>query len=253
MMELFTPENLAALATLMVLEIVLGIDNIIFLSILAGKLPHSQQGLALRLGIGLAVLSRILLLFMISWVIGLTEPLFSLAGHGFSGRDLILLLGGLFLIGKSTFEIHEKLESLEHTQEIGRAKAALASVLVQIVVIDMVFSLDSVITAVGVSGKLVVMIPAILVAAVVMLVFAGAVSRFVDRHPTMKVLALSFLILIGSLLVIEGWDPEVVHGYHLKNYVYFAMAFSFGVEMVNMRLRRSPQPVQLRNRPKLEK
>lgn len=252
-MELLTAENLAALATLTVLEIVLGIDNVIFISILAGKLPREQQALARRLGIGLAVGSRILLLLMISWVIGLTRPLFSVLEHGFSGRDLILLAGGLFLIAKSTFEIHEKLESAEHTREVGRAVATMTSVIVQIVIIDMVFSLDSVITAVGISGKLPVMIPAIVVAAGVMLIFANAISRFVERHPTMKVLALSFLILIGSLLVIEGWNPEVVHGYHLKNYVYFAMAFSFAVEMVNMRLRKSPEPVHLRNQPKLKR
>ncbi len=250
-MELFTAENLAALATLTVLEIVLGIDNIIFISILAAKLPKDQQDLARRLGIGLAVLSRILLLLAINWVIGLTRPLFTLVGHGFSGRDLILLGGGLFLIGKSTYEIHEKMEAAEHDKGAIRKAATLAAVLAQIVLIDAVFSLDSVITAVGISGKLFVMIPAILVAAVVMLVFAGAVSRFVDKHPTMKVLALSFLILIGSLLVIEGWDPEVVHSFHLKNYVYFAMAFSFAVEMVNMRLRKSTNPVRLHNRPSM--
>ncbi len=249
-MEIFTAQNLAALLTLTVLEIVLGIDNVIFISILASKLPRSQQDLARRLGIGVAVLTRILLLLMINWIIGLTRPLFSLFGHGLSGRDLILLGGGLFLIGKSTFEIHEKLESLEHSQEIGaKVKASLVAVVLQIVIVDLVFSLDSVITAVGISGKLSVMIPAIVVAAGVMILFASAVSHFVERHPTMKVLALSFLILIGSLLVVEGWDPEAVHGYHLKNYVYFAMAFSFGVEMVNMRLRRSPVPVRLRNQP----
>jgi len=252
MEALFSAENLVALATLTALEIVLGIDNVIFISILANKLPVQQRASARKMGIGLAVVSRVVLLLMINWVVGLTQPLFSLLGHGFSGRDLILLVGGLFLIGKSTFEIHDKLEAVEHGQTVSKAAATFLSVILQVIVIDMVFSLDSVITAVGISGKLGVMVPAILIAAVVMMAFAGAVSRFVEKHPTMKVLALAFLILIGALLVIEGWDAEVVHDHHLKNYVYFAMAFSFLLELINMRFRGKGEPVELHNRPHLD-
>jgi predicted tellurium resistance membrane protein TerC len=246
---LFTTENLMALATLTILEIVLGIDNVIFISILAGKLPAHQQAMGRRLGIGLAVVTRILLLMMIAWIVTLTQPLITLFNHAFSGRDLILLGGGLFLIGKSTFEIHEKLESIEQKGIRVKAGVTLIGVVIQIAIVDIVFSLDSVITAVGISGKLVVMVPAIIIAAIVMLVFASAVAHFVERHPTMKILALSFLILIGALLVIEGWAPEIAHSYHLKNYAYFAMAFSFLVELVNMRLRGPSDPVRLRNRP----
>jgi len=249
---LFTAEGLAALLTLTALEVVLGIDNVIFISILSNKLPAGQRDSGRRLGIGLAVATRILLLLTITWIIGLTKPWFQILGHGFSGRDLILLGGGLFLIGKSTFEIHEKLETTEEEPESRGGKATMLGVIIQITIIDIVFSLDSVITAVGISGDLVVMIPAIMVAAIVMMVASGSISRFVERHPTMKVLALSFLILIGVLLVIEGWNPEVVHSYHLKNYAYFAMAFSFLVELVNMRFRTSQRPVKLRNQPSID-
>jgi predicted tellurium resistance membrane protein TerC len=183
-------------------------------------------------------------------VIGLTKPLFEIAGHGISGRDLILLVGGLFLIAKSTREIHEKLEALDDREERAVAQATtIVSVTVQIIIIDMVFSLDSVVTAVGISGELPIMITAILVAAVVMLVFSGAIARFVEVHPAMKILALAFLILIGVLLVIEGWNPEVVEENQLKNYAYFAMVFAFLVEVVNMRLRKSKHPVELHNQP----
>jgi predicted tellurium resistance membrane protein TerC len=251
MAELFTTQNLVAFLTLTVLEIVLGIDNVIFIAILSSKLPKDQQERARQLGIGLAVLSRIALLFAITWIMGLTEPLFSVFGNGLSGRDLILLGGGLFLIGKSTFEIHEKLEG----EEAGHAApqtATMASVIIQIILIDVVFSLDSVITAVGVSGELWVMVPAVLVAAGVMLASANAISRVIERHPTLKILALSFLIMIGALLVIEGWNPDVVHDYHLKNYIYFAMAFSVLVELLNMQLRRTEaEPVQLHKQPTL--
>lgn len=251
-MELFSSSNLIALITLIALEIVLGIDNVIFIAILAGKLPPNQQDRARQIGIGLAVGSRILLLLAISWVIGLTEPLFSIFGHEFSGRDLILLAGGTFLIAKSTFEIHDKMEALDDREERTVAKATtMLSVIVQIIIIDLVFSLDSVITAVGISGELPVMIAAIMVAAVVMLVFSGVISRFVEQHPTMKVLALAFLILIGVLLVIEGWNAEVVEEFHLKNYAYFAMVFAFLVEVVNMRFRKTDHPVKLHNRPHL--
>lgn len=253
MVELFTVENMVALLTLVTLEIVLGIDNVIFIAILSGKLPEHQQARARSLGIGLAVITRILLLFSITFIMRLTEPMITLFGNGISGRDLILLVGGLFLIGKSTFEIHEKLESVEHAhQRTAKAAATFASVIFQIVLIDIVFSLDSVITAVGISGELWIMVPAVVVAAAVMLWFAGPIAHFVERHPTMKILALAFLILIGSMLVIEGWNPEAAHELHLKNYAYFAMAFSFAVEMVNLRLRKPQQPVQLKNRPSIE-
>jgi predicted tellurium resistance membrane protein TerC len=249
-MELFTVTSLVALLTLVALEIVLGIDNVIFIAILTGKLPPERQDRARQIGIGLAVFSRILLLLAISWVIGLTKPLFEIMGNEVSGRDLILLVGGLFLIAKSTHEIHEKLEALDDRESKTVAQATtFVSVLAQVVIIDIVFSLDSVITAVGISGELPIMITAILIAAVVMLVFAGAIARFVERHPTMKILALAFLILIGVLLVIEGWNPEAVEENQLKNYAYFAMVFAFLVEVVNIRLRRSDKPVELHNRP----
>jgi len=250
MAELFTVSSLIALLTLIVLEIVLGIDNVIFIAILTGKLPPEHQERTRQLGIGLAVFMRILLLLAISWVIGLTKPLFEIMGHGISGRDLILLTGGLFLIAKSTHEIHEKLEALDDREERTVARAAtVASVIVQILIIDIVFSLDSVITAIGISGHLPIMIIAIVIAAGVMLVFAGAIARFVEKHPTMKILALAFLILIGVLLVMEGWNHQAVEENSLKNYVYFAMVFAFLVEVVNMRFRRSDKPVELHNRP----
>jgi predicted tellurium resistance membrane protein TerC len=247
----FEAQDIIALLTLTALEIILGIDNVIFIAVLAGRLPVDQQDKARRLGIGLAVGSRILLLLGISWVVQLTEPIISILDHGVSGRDIILLGGGLFLIAKSTHEIHEKLEAMDDREEKRVAAVhSFASVIIQIVLVDVVFSLDSVITAVGISGKLAVMIPAIVIAAVIMLVFSGVISRFVERHPTMKILALAFLILIGVLLVIEGWSSELVHDLHLRNYAYFAMAFSVMVELINMRFRTpSPDPVKLHNRP----
>lgn len=251
-MDLLTGENLVALATLIALEIVLGIDNVIFIAILSSKLPGGQQKRARQIGIGLAVGSRILLLLAISWVIGLTEPLFTVIGNEISGRDLILLVGGTFLIGKSTFEIHEKLEALDDVQERRAAQAtSMMAVIAQVIVIDIVFSLDSVITAVGISGELPIMITAIVVAAAVMLIFSGVIARFVEQHPTMKMLALAFLILIGVLLVIEGWNTELVEEYQLRNYAYFAMVFAFLVEMINMRFRKAERPVKLHNQPQL--
>lgn len=252
MAELFTAENLIAFLTLLALEIVLGIDNVIFVAILAGKLPADQQARARSVGIGLAVITRILLLLSITWIMRLTEPLFSFWGHALTGRDLILLIGGLFLIGKSTYEIHEKLEAAEHSATVSRAVASFAGVIAQIILIDIVFSLDSVITAVGISGHLEVMIPAVVIAAALMLFAAGGISRFVEQHPTMKILALAFLILIGVMLVIEGWAAELAHDLHLKNYAYFAMAFSFIIELLNLQLRKKSEPVQLHNRPSLE-
>jgi predicted tellurium resistance membrane protein TerC len=235
------PQAWIALGTLTVLEIVLGIDNVVFISILAGKLPPNEQARARRTGLLLAMGMRIALLFAISWVIGLTKPLFTVFGEEISGRDLILLGGGLFLLAKSTHEIHNKLEGDE-----GHASAhvppSLAGVLVQIILLDIVFSLDSVITAVGMADDIGVMIAAVVIAVGFMMVFAGPVSSFVERHPTVKMLALSFLLLIGVALIADGLDRHIP-----KGYIYFAMAFSVFVEMLNLRLRR-PQapPVHLR-------
>ena len=235
------PQAWAALATLTVLEIVLGIDNIIFISILVGRLPEHQRQRARMIGLGLAMLSRIALLFSLAWVMTLTRPLFSVFAHGVSGRDLILLGGGLFLLAKSSMEIHGALEVEEH----GRAAAGRAgywNVLGQILVLDLVFSLDSVITAVGLARQLWVMVTAIVLAVLVMMVAARAIGDFVDRHPTVKMLALSFLILIGAVLVADG------AGFHVpRGYIYFATAFSTGVELLNLRLRRKAPPVHLRN------
>jgi predicted tellurium resistance membrane protein TerC len=253
-MELFTTENLFAFLTLLALEIVLGIDNVIFISILSSKLPEEQRAKGRQFGLGLAVVSRILLLLAIRWVQSLDSIiLFTIFGNEISGKEVVLLVGGLFLIGKSTYEIHEKLEVEEHDKHrISKATTTLGAVIVQIILIDVVFSLDSVITAVGIANNLTVMIAAIVLAAIVMILFAGSVSSFVERHPTMKMLALAFLILIGSMLVIEGWNPEAAHELHLKNYAYFAMAFSFGVEILNMRIRpKAAEPVKLHNQPTL--
>ena len=252
-MELFTTTNLVAFLTLLALEIVLGIDNVIFISILSNKLPTAQKKLGQRLGIGLAVVSRILLLLGIAWVQSLEHlALFTVFGNVLSGKDVVLLLGGLFLISKSTYEIHDKLEVDEHDKHGGSTTGlTLRSMVVQVVLIDVVFSLDSVITAVGISNAMPIMVAAIIIATGVMVVFAGQVGDFVERHPTMKMLALSFLILIGSMLVMEGWNPEAAHDLQLKNYIYFAMAFSFIVELINMKLRRTSEPVHLRNRPRL--
>lgn len=248
-MDPILTQNLIALATLFALEVVLGIDNIIFLAILAAKLPVAQQERARRLGIALAVITRIILLFAINLVQQATNPLFSLFGNPISGKDIVLLVGGMFLIGKSTHEIHNKLEGEEKGHGASKAAATMGSVLVQVMIVDMVFSLDSVITAVGISGVMWVMVTAILASAVVMVLFAGSVSRFVEKHPTTKILALAFLILIGALLVIEGWNPEAAHELHLKNYAYFAMAFSFLVEIINIRVRKHGEPVHLHNQP----
>jgi predicted tellurium resistance membrane protein TerC len=234
------PQTWIALATLTALEIVLGIDNVVFISILAGKLPADQQGKARRIGLVLAMVMRIGLLFSLSWVIRLTEPLFAVLDHEISGRDLILIVGGLFLLAKSTHEIHQKLEGEEgHSSE--RVRPSFGSVILQIVLLDAVFSLDSVITAVGMVDQLWVMIVAVLVATTFMIVFAGPISRFVDRHPTVKMLALSFLLLIGMTLVAEGLDQHIP-----KGYIYFAMAFSVFVEFLNLRLGRArTAPVHL--------
>jgi predicted tellurium resistance membrane protein TerC len=238
---LFTTENLLALLTLTVLEIVLGVDNVIFISILAGKLPQEQQARARQLGLSLALIMRIVLLLSISWIANLTTPLFNVFGFDISGRDLILLLGGLFLIYKSTTEIHDKLEGEE-----GHASAAVgatfSAVIFQILLLDIVFSLDSVITAVGMAEALWVMITAVVVAVGVMLFSAGTISDFVNRHPTVKMLALSFLLLIGFSLVAEG-----LHFHIPKGYIYFAMGFSVLVEALNLQVaRKGKQPVHLK-------
>ncbi len=236
------PEIWIALLTLTALEIVLGIDNLVFISILAGKLPKDQQSRAGRIGLGLAMLTRIALLLSITWISRLTITLFTLPvlDQGVSGKDLILLVGGLFLIGKSTFEIHDKLEGKEgHSQ--AQVQSSFLNVIIQIMVLDIVFSLDSVITAVGMVDNVLVMIAAIVIAIVVMVLSVNSLSRFVERHPTIKMLALSFLLLIGFSLVVEGLHQEIP-----KGYIYFAMGFSVFVEMLNLRLRtQAKAPVKL--------
>jgi predicted tellurium resistance membrane protein TerC len=236
------PEIWIALATLTALEVVLGIDNVVFISILAGKLPLEQRARARRIGLGLAMFIRIALLLSLTWIIRLTAPLFTVLGNEISGRDLILLLGGLFLLAKSTHEIHQKLEG-EEGQVSTRTAASFGSVIVQILLLDVVFSLDSVITAVGMVNEIAVMVAAVVIAVAFMLVFAGPISGFVERHPTVKMLALSFLLLIGFALIAEGFDQHIP-----KGYIYFAMAFSLGVELLNLRLRRRAVPVKLHER-----
>lgn len=243
MESLLTSDALIALVTLTAMEIVLGIDNIIFIAILVGKLPEEHQARIRNIGIGLALFLRLALLFSISWVMGLTEPMFTVLGNEISGRDLILLLGGLFLIGKATFEIHEKLESgheLVGGDQKGLSRAKPGPILFQIILLDIVFSLDSVITAVGMANQIIIMVIAMVVAVGVMLVSAGAIGAFVQRHPTIKILALSFLLLIGVMLLVEGMGGHVN-----KGYIYFAMAFSLLVEVLNMRYRKKHVPVAL--------
>ena len=235
------PQSWIALLTLTSLEIVLGIDNIIFISILAGKLHADQQKKARQLGLSLAMLVRIALLFSLSWVIGLTEPLFEVFGFEISGRSLILLGGGLFLLAKATYEIHEKLEG-EEGHASAKVAASFMSVIIQILLLDIVFSLDSVITAVGMANELAIMVAAVVIAVGVMLLAAGSVSDFVERHPTIKMLALSFLLLIGFSLVGEGLELHIP-----KGYIYFAMGFSVLVELLNLRLRGKTKPVELRH------
>ncbi|MBW3588548.1 MAG: TerC family protein [Actinobacteria bacterium] len=229
--------------TLLALEVVLGIDNVVFISILAGKLPSGQQARARTIGLGLAMFMRIALLLTLSWIIGLTSPLFSILGHEISGRDVILILGGLFLLAKSTFEIHDRLEG-EPGHATAKVAHSFAAVIIQILMLDIVFSLDSVITAVGMVDRLGVMIAAVIGAVLIMLVSAGVISKFVDRHPTIKMLALSFLLLIGLGLLLEGLDRHIP-----KGYIYFAMAFSLFVEMLNLRVRaKREKPVRLETR-----
>jgi len=233
MHALLTADGLIALVTLTAMEIVLGIDNVVFLAILVGRLPTSQQAFARRLGLTLALGMRIGLLLMISWIMGLTAPLFSVLGGSVSGRDLILLGGGLFLIAKATWEIYDKVEAGHAESGAAPARGAFLIVLVQVLLIDLVFSLDSVITAVGMANEISIMVIAMVAAMLVMLVSAGAVSGFVNRHPSVKILALAFLLLIGVMLVAEGMGTHVA-----KGYIYFAMAFSLFVEMLNLRYRK---------------
>ncbi|GAA0401365.1 TerC family protein [Micromonospora gifhornensis] len=245
-MEFLTsPELWIAFATLLLLEIVLGIDNVVFISILSGRLPEHQQARARTIGISLALITRLLLLASLSWIIGLTAPLFTVFGQEISGRDLILLLGGLFLVGKATYEIHEHLEGSDH----GRSKKKVVSfgaVIAQILVLDVVFSLDSVITAVGMVDELAIMVAAVVIAMIIMLVSAAAVSNFVNQHPTVKMLALSFLLIIGASLIAESFDQHIP-----KGYVYGPIAFSIFVEFLNLRVRarqrreQEAKPVQL--------
>lgn len=245
-MEFLSDPNVwIAFATLTVLELVLGIDNVIFISILSGKLPANQQQKARYIGLALALIMRIILLLSLQWVIGLTQPLFGVLGRDISGKDLVLLIGGLFLIGKSTHEIHGSLEG-EEGHEVKKTYASFVSVVIQIVLLDIVFSLDSVITAVGMisdqygSFGIWIMISAVIISIIVMMAFAGPIGSFVQRHPTIKMLALSFLLLIGVMLVAEGFHTKIP-----KGYIYFAMAFSVVVEILNMRLRKKSKPVEL--------
>ena len=233
------PQIWIAFVTLVALELVLGVDNVIFISILAGKLPANQQQRARRTGLALAVVSRILLLLSLSWIIGLTAPLFSVLNFEISGRDIVLFLGGLFLLGKATNEIHQKLEGVEGHAS-ARVKPSFVSVMVQVLLLDVIFSLDSVITAVGMVDRLPVMIAAVIVAAGGMILLADLIGDFVDRRPTVKMLALSFLLLIGFTLVVES-----LHQHIPKGYIYFAMGFSIFVEMLNLRLRKVRAPIEL--------
>jgi predicted tellurium resistance membrane protein TerC len=235
------PQIWIAFLTLTVLELVLGIDNVIFISILSGKLPAADQKRARLIGLALALIMRVLLLLSLSWIIGLTAPLFSIFGHEFSGRDIVLLVGGLFLIGKSTHEIHGSLEGEEGSAS-RKTYPGFTSVIIQIMLLDIVFSLDSVITAVGMVNNIWIMISAVVVSIIAMMLFAGPIGAFVQRHPTIKMLALAFLLLIGVTLIAESFEQHVP-----KGYIYFAMAFSVFVEMLNIRLRKKTQPVELHN------
>jgi predicted tellurium resistance membrane protein TerC len=232
-MDWLTTGNLVALLTLTVMEIVLGIDNLVFITILTAKVPARQRALARRLGLGVALISRIILLLTITWVMGLTAPLFTLRGHGYSGRDLILIAGGLFLLFKGTREIYDKVEGPRETRSAAGGQSSLLAVTMQIMLIDVVFSLDSVITAVGMADHVAIMIIAVVIAMIIMIVAINSVSRFIEHHPSVKILALAFLLLIGVMLVAEGMGRHVE-----KGYLYAAMAFSLFVEMLNIRMQR---------------
>ena len=241
MESIFSVDNIIAFFTLAILELILGIDNLIFISILSSKLKKSLQNRARTVGLILAMVVRIGLLFSITWIISLTEPLFVISGHSFSWRDLILILGGLFLVGKSTIEMHEKLEG-PRLKSIKNIYPAFSTVILQIVLLDIVFSIDSVLTAIGLSSKLFIMVSAIVVAVLCMLLVSNSINNFVDKHPTIKILALSFLLMIGVGLIAEGMHQEIP-----KEYIYSAMAFSIFVEMLNIRLRKISEPIKLHN------
>jgi len=237
---LIDPQVWLALVTLTALEIVLGIDNIIFISIQAGKLPVHQQEKARLIGLGLAMFIRVALLFSLTWLMGLTASLFTVMGNEITGRDIILISGGLFLLWKSTMEIHEKLEGPEGDDEVKGAAVSFGAIIIQILLLDIVFSLDSIITAIGMANQLAVMVAAVVIAVGFMMMFSGKISAFVDRHPTIKILALSFLLMIGVALIGDGLDMHIP-----KGYIYFAMAFSVVVEMLNLRVGRQGKPVKL--------
>ncbi|MEO9966312.1 MAG: TerC family protein [Reichenbachiella sp.] len=243
MAELLTPESLIALLTLTFLEIVLGVDNIIFISIVSNKLPEAQQAKARNIGLLCALVFRIGLLFGITWIISFSEPLFSILGHAFSGRDLILAGGGLFLIAKSTVEINHKMEVLEHKEAAKKNTVTIGAVIAQIIMLDIIFSFDSILTAVGLTDQLMIMIIAVIIAMFIMMSFAGKISSFISNHPSLEVLALSFLILIGFMLMVESM------GHHVpKGYIYFAVFFSLLVEMLNIRIRKGREKIKLNKR-----
>ncbi|WP_143304732.1 TerC family protein [Chitinophaga vietnamensis] len=248
MEQLFTVESLISLFTLVLMEIVLGIDNVIFVSIVLNRLTPEKRPLARRIWMFTGMAVRIILLLCIGYIVRAVNPLFHIGSHGFSLRDLIMLGGGIFLLIKTTLEIHHKLEGEDEAPASSSNKpaASLLNIVGQIIVIDTVFSFDSIITAVGLAKQIPVMIIAVIIAMIVMFFFAPRISDFIHKHPTLKMLALSFLVMVGAILIVEGWDAEKAHDLHLKNYVYFAMAFSFGVEMLNMRMRKSGKPVALK-------
>jgi predicted tellurium resistance membrane protein TerC len=259
MAELFTVDGLISLLTLAILEVILGIDNVIFVSIIMGRLPKSQQLNARRMWMFTGIGVRVLLLFCLSWLVQQKgKNLFVLFDHGFDLASLVMLAGGLFLLYKTVKEIHHKLEGDEETLEGSgpgaKPATSFGGAIFQIILVDMVFSFDSIITAVGIAKHLTVMIVAVVIAMIIMFLFSQNISDFIHKHPTLKMLALSFLVLVAVVLIVEGWDSDAAHGLHLKNYVYFAMAFSFGVELLNMRLRKGMKrkPVELRE-PKMRK
>ncbi|AWO00925.1 hypothetical protein DLD77_04020 [Chitinophaga alhagiae] len=250
MQDLLTLDALVSLLTLTLMEVVLGIDNVIFVSIVMNRLPEQKRLQARRIWMFTGIAVRVVLLLCIGYIVKAVDPLFYIFGKGLSLRDLIMLAGGLFLLVKTTLEIHHKLEGEEEASPKagGKGAATLMNVVGQIILIDMVFSFDSIITAVGLAKHVEIMIVAVIIAMFIMFSFAPRISNFIHKHPTLKMLALSFLIMVGGILIIEGWNPTVVHDLHLKNYVYFAMAFSFSVELLNMRMRKktAPPPVELR-------
>ncbi|RAJ75040.1 putative tellurium resistance membrane protein TerC [Chitinophaga dinghuensis] len=248
MEQFLTAESLISLLTLILMEVVLGIDNVIFVSIVLNRLPAEKRPAARRIWMFAGMAIRIVLLLCIGYIVRAVHPLFSIGDHGFSLRDLIMLGGGLFLLVKTTLEIHHKLEGEEETASANSKKggASFLNIVGQIILIDTVFSFDSIITAVGLARQIPVMIIAVIIAMIVMFLFAPRISDFIHKHPTLKMLALSFLVMVGAILIVEGWNAEQAHALHLKNYVYFAMAFSFAVELLNMRVRKNNKPVELK-------